>query len=291
MRVAGQWERARPAVRVAMGRSSSLLSALVAISGLLAILVLAPDPPPSRLRAATVAPWADVPAAAVPADTTPVTQYPPKPEVVVVGQPQAEPSARMQAASPTRAPPRPGDRTGIARELQRELRRVGCYWGEVNGTWTPATRKAAKTFTERVNAALPDEPDLVLLALVQAQEGEVCGAGCPAGQALAADGRCLPSAILESRRGQPPARAAVPPQPAAPAITLQSSARTGTVDPPPTGEARPPQPPVASALAGVQLPAPGAGQPVMRPGHAKQSAAPPAAFGPRVFRHFDNNGF
>src|SRR5581483_6709693 len=230
---------------------------LVAISGLLAILVLAPDPPPSRPRAATVAPWADVPAAAVPADTTPVTQYPPKPEVVVVGQPQAEPSARMQAASPTRAPPRPGDRTGIA----------------------------------RVNAALPDEPDLVLLALVQAQEGEVCGAGCPAGQALAADGRCLPSAILESRRGQPPARAAVPPQPAAPAITLQSSARTGTVDPPPTGEARPPQPPVASALAGVQLPAPGAGQPVMRPGHAKQSAAPPAAFGPRVFRHFDNNGF
>ncbi len=274
-----------------MGRSSSFLSALVAISGLLAALLLAPDPPPSRPRTATVAPWADVSVAAVPDDTTPVTQYPPKPEVVDVGQPYAEPAARMQAASPARTALRPGDRTGIARELQRELKRVGCYGGEINGTWTPATRKAARTFTERVNAALPDEPDLVLLALVQAQEAEVCGAGCPAGQALAADGQCLPSAILESRRAQPPARAVASPPPAAPAITLQSSARTGTVDPPPTGEARRPQPLVAPALAGAQLPAPGAGQPVMRPGQTKQSAAPQTAFGPRVFRHFDNNGF
>jgi len=274
-----------------MGRSSSFLSALVAISGLLAALLLAPDPPPSRPRAATVAPWADVSVAAVPDDTAPVTQYPPKPEVVDVGQPYAEPAARMQAASPARTALRPGDRTGIARELQRELKRVGCYGGEVNGTWTPATRKAAKSFTERVNAALPDEPDLVLLTLVQAQQGEVCGAGCPAGQALAADGRCLPSAMLDGRRAQPGARTVASPAPAAAAITVQSSVRTGAAEPPSVGAARPPQAVVAPAVAGMPPPAPGTAPSVMRPGHAKQSAARPTVFGPALFRYFGNNGF
>ena len=41
-----------------------------------------------------------------------------------------------------------------------ELRRVGCYGGELNGVWTPATRLAMKAFTERVNATLPvGDPD------------------------------------------------------------------------------------------------------------------------------------
>jgi hypothetical protein len=52
-------------------------------------------------------------------------------------------------------------------------------------------------FTERVNAALPvDEPDYILLALVQNQPGQVCGSGCPTGQAVGNNGRCLPQAIL-----------------------------------------------------------------------------------------------
>ena len=46
----------------------------------------------------------------------------------------------------------PTDRASLARDLQSELRRVGCYSGELNGIWTPATRKAMKAFTERVNA-------------------------------------------------------------------------------------------------------------------------------------------
>ncbi|HSR80757.1 MAG TPA: hypothetical protein VLL28_08270, partial [Hyphomicrobiaceae bacterium] len=69
--------------------------------------------------------------------------------------------------------------------------------GELNGVWTPATRRAMKTFTDRVNATLPvDEPDAVLFAMVQSQQERVCGKPCPVDQGLSEDGRCLPNAIL-----------------------------------------------------------------------------------------------
>jgi len=93
------------------------------------------------------------------------------------------------------------DRTQLARELQKELRRVGCYDGEINGGWTTSTKRAMKTFTERVNASLPvEEPDVVLLSLVQAQADKTCGRPCPAGEASAEGGRCVPNAVAASPR-------------------------------------------------------------------------------------------
>ncbi|HEY7083226.1 MAG TPA: putative peptidoglycan binding domain-containing protein, partial [Hyphomicrobiaceae bacterium] len=59
---------------------------------------------------------------------------------------------RSQEAGVARVAAIPRDRDSLARELQKELRRVGCYEGELNGVWTPATRRAMKTFTDRVNA-------------------------------------------------------------------------------------------------------------------------------------------
>ena len=103
------------------------------------------------------------------------------------------------AATELKRPPAaiPGDPVSLARELQRELRRVGCYDGEVNGSWTPASRRAMKVFTDRVNASLPtDRPDYILLRLVQTSPERVCGAGCPSGQSMSSDGRCLPDAVL-----------------------------------------------------------------------------------------------
>ena len=97
------------------------------------------------------------------------------------------------------SPARPADsdmRVALTRDLQRELRRVGCYDGEIDGHWGTGSRAAMKTFTERVNATLPlDEPDGILLALVQGQKDKVCDK-CPAGQGFAENGRCLPSALL-----------------------------------------------------------------------------------------------
>ena len=100
----------------------------------------------------------------------------------------------------------PGDRTGLTRELQRELRRVGCYDGEVNGTWTPGSRRAMKLFTDRVNASLPvNQPDYILLRLVQGSSDQTCGSACPAGQGKSADGRCVPAALVAhaAKKGNP----------------------------------------------------------------------------------------
>ena len=88
----------------------------------------------------------------------------------------------------------PKDRDTLVRELQKELRRVGCYEGEVNGAWSPSTRRAMKAFLERVNASLPVEtPDPVLYAMVQSQRDQICGKACPSGEGLSVDGRsCQP---------------------------------------------------------------------------------------------------
>jgi hypothetical protein len=91
----------------------------------------------------------------------------------------------------------PGDRDGLTRELQRELRRVGCYDGAISGTWSPASRRAMKAFTDRVNASLPiDQPDYILLRLLQSSSERVCGVACRTGEGMSGDGRCLPDAVL-----------------------------------------------------------------------------------------------
>lgn len=95
--------------------------------------------------------------------------------------------------------PKPGDdetRAGLTRDLQRELQRVGCYGGDITGSWTPSTKKAMSAFMDRVNATLPvEEPDYILLTLVQGHKTEACGASCPSGQSLDA-GRCVPNAVI-----------------------------------------------------------------------------------------------
>lgn len=95
---------------------------------------------------------------------------------------------------------KPGDdqtRDVLTRDLQKELARVGCYHGEVNGAWTPSTKRAMSDFMDRVNATLPvDEPDYILLTLVQGHTAEACGVDCPSGQAMSAVGRCVPQAVI-----------------------------------------------------------------------------------------------
>lgn len=102
---------------------------------------------------------------------------------------------------------KPGDtqaRAALAGDLQRELKRVGCYGGDITGTWTPSTKAAMSAFMERVNASLPiEEPDYILLTLVQGHAAAACGSECPSGQAMSA-GKCVPQAVVAqaSRKAQ-----------------------------------------------------------------------------------------
>ena len=103
-----------------------------------------------------------------------------EPSAVVVTLPtraSEPPVARAPIAPPQAPAPMPPDREGLARELQRELKRVGCYDGETSGAWNSQSRRAMKAFTDAVNATLPvDQPDYILLRLVQGHQGRACGA-------------------------------------------------------------------------------------------------------------------
>ncbi len=107
----------------------------------------------------------------------------------------SEPAAQGRLTSS-----KPGDGEALAqltRDLQRELQRVGCYEGEITGSWTPSTKRAMSTFMDRVNATLPmDEPDYILLTLVQGHAAAACGTECPSGQVTSANGRCVPNAVV-----------------------------------------------------------------------------------------------
>lgn len=160
-----------------------------------------PKPLPAEID--TAAPKPTVKPTPVSAEPKGVT--PGKSAVVAIVPRAAEKPAAVELKTPPTSIP--GDPVSLTRELQRELRRVGCYEGEINGSWTPASRRAMKTFTDRVNASLPmDRPDYILLRLVQSSPERVCAAGCPSGQSMSGKGHCLPDAVLAqaTRRGQPP---------------------------------------------------------------------------------------
>jgi hypothetical protein len=190
------------------------------------------------------------------------------PVVVTIAQRASEASS-----VPSRATAIPRDRDALARELQKELKRVGCYDGELNGAWTPSTRRAMKAFTDRVNATLPvEEPDAVLFVMVQSQQDRVCGKPCPVGQGISEDGRCLPNAILAKATKKGP----LPTERPAPAVTGWSTTITAaTPASPPVVTAGPAaaSPPTAGrmALAGptTETAPPGAALPY--------NASPPAA--------------
>jgi hypothetical protein len=145
---------------------------------------------------------------------------------IVTVPPHNRQNLRLAVAPPPKAGGLATDRTQLARELQKELRRVGCYDGEIHGAWTTSSKRAMKTFTERVNASLPvEEPDQVLLSLLQGQPDKACGRPCPAGES-AEGGRCVPSAVAASSRKAPQSTPTVSREATTSAIGLSATAAT-----------------------------------------------------------------
>ena len=123
-------------------------------------------------------------------------------------------TARSQQQTGATVPaPRQSTSHNRALALQKELRRVGCYNGDLSGEWSSATRAAMVAFLQQTNALLPtDEPDDILLTLVQGQTTPTCSVSCPAGQSMIEGGRCLPT-VAQTRdaptvNGPPPAKPA-----------------------------------------------------------------------------------
>lgn len=133
--------------------------------------------------------------APAPRAPAPLQAAPSEPHAAV--RPPAAPAPRKPILTPFETVTVAEDPAAITRALQVELTRVGCYAGPATGVWGPETRRAMKAFTNRVNASLPiHKPDVILLSLLNAQSGAVCGKACPVGQEGASDGRCVPKAVL-----------------------------------------------------------------------------------------------
>jgi len=99
---------------------------------------------------------------------------PPAPEA---NEPVLKPlPASTSQAHYTRVLVSPADREMLSRDIQRELRRVGCYRGDIDGTWGPQSRQAMGAFTAALKLRIPfDAPDEMMLRLVQGQTARVCG--------------------------------------------------------------------------------------------------------------------
>ena len=81
-------------------------------------------------------------------------------------------------------------------EIQRKLKKRGCYWGRIDGSWGAGSKYAMQAFIDRINAALPiEQPDYVLLTLLQANGDKTCGA-CPSGHTATVGGSCVPQTIV-----------------------------------------------------------------------------------------------
>jgi hypothetical protein len=53
----------------------------------------------------------------------------------------------------TLSPTDPDARYKLVLDIQQQLKRVGCYWGRMNGSWGLATKGAMKEFTDRINGS------------------------------------------------------------------------------------------------------------------------------------------
>jgi peptidoglycan hydrolase-like protein with peptidoglycan-binding domain len=132
------------------------------------------------------------------------------------------------------AVPRERPHPELVRELQREMKRVGCYQGDVDGDWGPASRRAMRAFMNHVSSTIQSEsPDLIQLTLVRGYRGSACRTLPASGQMMAVQ---APAPVPMARRTAVPVYTAATPS-ALPAATVQG----GLIAPPvPVVAARPP---------------------------------------------------
>ncbi len=190
-------------------------------------------------------------------------------------------------------------RRELARSIQTELKRVGCLEGEVDGIWTGSAMRAMKSFTEHVNASLPtEEPDYILLTLLQGHSAKACGKECPAGQVIANDGRCQPRAIVtaasrgivprqsKSQTAAMPSQAAANVALAAATTPANSGAVSAEVDSPPADVIAAAEPTKTKGSVTAELGKPNAAAATTKRKQSPLESPPPASSTPRFVQRF-----
>jgi hypothetical protein len=100
-----------------------------------------------------------------------------KVEAMPTWQTNVTPAVAVGGPQGSLDPTDPESRYKLVVDIQQQLKRVGCYWGRVNGSWNNNTREAMRSFTTTTNAALPvEKPDYLLLSLLKSHNGRSCGA-------------------------------------------------------------------------------------------------------------------
>ncbi len=95
-------------------------------------------------------------------------------------------------------------RVELSRQIQHQLKRVGCYDGAMDGNWAGGTKAAMGAFLTKVNATLPhNDPDYILLTLLEGHVDKACGVSCTSGQTTGSSGRCAPAALQAQSISQP----------------------------------------------------------------------------------------
>jgi hypothetical protein len=104
---------------------------------------------------------------------------------VVVSAPRAEPEHQSR---------------DLTLAVQTELRRLGCYAGDIDGAWGPASMQGLRAFMDEAGTTLPaGKPDYVTLTLLRGYTGRMCGDECPSGRRSPATGACLSGPTLATR--------------------------------------------------------------------------------------------
>jgi hypothetical protein len=159
-RVASNTPKIKPATAPASARAPSRVASFAP-----GVRLAAPQRK-SRVAAAPVAPAAPALAVAAKVEPMPTTW-----------QTNVSPAADIGGPQGSLDPTDPESRYKLVVDIQQQLKRVGCYWGRVNGSWNNNTRESMRSFTTHTNAALPvEKPDYLLLSLLKSHAGRSCGA-------------------------------------------------------------------------------------------------------------------
>jgi hypothetical protein len=115
--------------------------------------------------------------------------------VIKVRETQAPATKRVTSLKPKTNK----ERWQLVTKLQGHLKRVGCYWGKVDGVWGRGSKRAIKAFMASVNASLPfKSPDYLMLNLLEGQKTAACQSPCGNGLQRAASGQCVAPQVIAS---------------------------------------------------------------------------------------------